>query len=381
MRETNLSIQHRSADVRRTPLLWLAATQRGQAIVYVAIALVPLILLVAIGIDTGHLALAANQVQLAADAGAAAGARRLLTALGAGQSVSDATTAANTDAQIVTQQNLPAGTLTLAGDCATQQPAIGQACLSVHPGHFNFNTAVFTENGTPLNALRAKVRQNVGNFMARIWSESSMLTKVAVAGLRGVSVGGPELPIMLGECYVQDIDCANPQSQVLAIPDGSTNTGWTNWNPDSSSIKLVDDVTNDNSGIANWLPSAWCANHNPMGGKSICGGGQSAPTVHVGDQYQFLEKEAKQSSWILGDGVVNHATDTFTVALIDCPANRPTKSMATVTGFATIKIDKSYIQNAGWDQKQWKITILCDVANPGPPGGTEAGTGMVVLLG
>jgi hypothetical protein len=169
---------------------------------------------------------------------------------------------------------------------------------------------------------------------------------------------------MIGDChYPVPADCNEETVITIEVPDPQRNSGWTNWNPDVDDLKIVDfsdkfgsdpaanEIIADTTGdglvdvVSYWMPTEWCADHDPMGGKSVCGGGGGGgPKVEVGEQYQMLDKEAKQSSWMLGDGVVNHDTDTFRIVLMEC-TDDSTKRAATVTGFATIKIDKAHIQD------------------------------------
>lgn len=357
------------------------SNERGQAIIMAGMGLATLAFvgLVAVAVDTAMLANAATEVQTVADAAAAAGASGLLRALRNGASNDSATSAATTDANTIATQNRIEG----------HPPVLdGGSSNSVTIEAGNYNPAgnpPFSSGALPLNAVRASVTASVSTIA---WSSTATVNKVAIAGLRPVTQSSPNLPFMVGNCYyTAPTDCANPTSTSIDFPNVQRSTGWTNWNMDSSNIQLLDALTaaeyNDPAkgpySVATTLASTWWA--KPMGGSDLYGGGFPLPhqPVAIGDTYQLLDKSAKQSTFILADGVVNHGVDTFTVALTDC-VDASTKSMATVTGFATVKIDRAQFLDPSWDQKHWTMTFLCSSTSPAPVGGGNFGTGVVSLL-
>ncbi len=139
---------------------------------------------------------------------------------------------------------MPPGTLTLAGDCATEstgQRSDRRRCIA-EPLQTSLPMPP-SENRAPSNAVRAKVRQmTLSNFMARTGARVVYGDQDGQQGCGGCPVSGPELPIMLGECYAESTTALIHRRRCLRFPMGAYNTGWTNWNPDSSDIKLVDDV-------------------------------------------------------------------------------------------------------------------------------------------
>jgi len=359
------------------------ANNNGQAMIVVGIGLATLAFvgLVAVAVDTAHIAHTATEVQTVADAAATAGASALMQAFRDGTTNAVAQAMATSDARSVAAQNSVEGHAPIADGGAANN-------VTIDSGNYNAATGAFSSGVNPLNAVRASVTATVSNIVAGIWSPATTVTKIAIAALRSSSQNSPDLPLMIGSCYyTPPTDCANPTSTLVDFPNGQRSTGWTNFNMDASNIKLLDalkasDYSDPAKGpftIATTLPATWCA--APLGGKDLCGGGLPLPKdpVELGDTFQLLDKAADQSTFILGDGIVNHGTDTFTVPLTDC-VDSTTKSMATVTGFATIKIDAAQFLDPSWDKKHWTITFLCSPTDPGPIGGGNFGTGVVTLV-
>jgi hypothetical protein len=310
--------------------------------------------------------------------------------------------------KVLAQNRIGASQLSPGNHCQNDGPPVelGKYQLCLESGKFNFSSYEFQAFTEPYNAVRAEVTAKVPNIVAGIWpgNETSTVTKVAIAGLQSIQSGPVDLPLMIGDCLVPDpIHCGEEAQKLHDFPNENEDTGWTNWNPNTDHLKIVDfktgftedveanrilantDSADDNVDVVSfWLPHEWCPDHYPLKGKAnACGGGGGGgpDDVEVGDKYQFIDKTGDQFTYMLADGIVNHGVDTFRVPLMEC-GKGPTKEPATVTGFATIRIDLTVedIESGAYNKKEWDITWVCDAEATGPPGGVTSGTGFVTLL-
>lgn len=195
--------------MKKIPRLTLRLkNERGATAVIVSILMVVFIGFTALSVDVGHLYVAHNELQNAADAGALAGARFLYTADGASVNAGADTIAhnaavANMSERLAVEVDLPAG--------------------DVQRGHWSFTTRTFTPNDSLapvsffgksfnridtdpdfINAVRQIVRREttpVASYFARIFgmeSFSMQARAVAHIGFAGsLNVGEADLPIAI----------------------------------------------------------------------------------------------------------------------------------------------------------------------------------------
>lgn len=411
---------------------------RGVGVASTAIAIVAFLALAVVAIDVGHLAHTATEVQMAADVAATAGAKRLIDEItpiengGGGNTCAGAETAALSDARAVVNENRVAG---------AEVSTFDNANVVIEVGRWN-NATGFTPSTILCNAVQATVTAaDVPNIVAGIWpgNEASSVTKVAVAGVGSLGVAGPDLPLMIGECCPENEppvtencapandDCSQPVEVDISVPDGTMNTGWTDWvhRPAHSvddCMKAEPDKYPDQTctlndydgkyccGVQQFLPEHWCAFDAPtragcpevkevadFGG---CGLGVENPQIctvttcadPADAEYNVQESQGgvKTTPWIIADGVLQ-GEDTFTIPIIECSGKTTTKTLGDVIGFATIQFDQQDLaddicgvppHDGAWDTKRFKITFLCNADEPGPVGGGTGGlpTGPVVLL-
>src|SRR5262245_41193144 len=274
--------------------------ERGVALATVAVSMGALLALAAVGVDSGRIALTANEVQTVADIAATAGAKALLDG-------GSASTAIN-HAQTVVQQNM------VDGSGATIQAA------QIEVGQYNPQTRTFTAGANPPSAVRATPSTTVQNLFTGIFGSSyanSTVTKTATAGFTGLGKAAATLPVALGDCNFPALNsCFGSSSclpQLSQVPSTTDNTGWTSF---------FDGATNPNT-VTDYLPSA-------------CGGSKTPPVVSVGDTIS-LSNGQTTSGLKKVDDCVNKGFNTFLIPIVSCSGNF--NQSATVKGFATIIVD------------------------------------------
>jgi Flp pilus assembly protein TadG len=240
--------------------------QRGATAIVVAISLVLLISCAALAIDMGHLYVARNQLQNAADAGALAGARFLYTAeCGASNINTNGFTDCDTG-------QVRSSTNQIAHDAARANMSEGTAVevnwspgqntgSDVERGHWSFATGEFTPNDTTaliplwnvnfndldvntdfINAVRVVTRrstQPVSSFFARIFGREGFEVWTEAIGYIGFSAGigkgEVELPIVICQQSIQEgqgeySGCNMGRMLNSGSNDATHNTaGWTNF--------------------------------------------------------------------------------------------------------------------------------------------------------
>jgi Flp pilus assembly protein TadG len=311
--------------------------ERGAILAAFAICMAAFFAFLPVAIDTGRLALTANEVQTVADAAAAAGARALLESGG-----SSAT--ARSQGQSVGTQNFVNG--------AASTITTGQ----IEVGYYNPQTGTFSNGGTPLNAVRATPNTTVQNLFAGILGSqytNTTVTKTATAAFSGLGSGQPTLPLALGECNYPSLqNCYTDPAclpSLIQVPNTTNNTGWTSFLDGSAS----------NTSISQYMPSA-------------CGGTTAPPQVSVGTP---ISLNNGQITSVLNavKQCVDQGINQFVVPIVSCAGNFNQSS--TVTGFATIVVDR--VVNTGSPKGLDLHAIFDEVI--GPPGGGTYGTYTVRL--
>ena len=240
--------------------------QRGATAIVVAISLVLIISCAALAIDMGHLYVARNQLQNAADAGALAGARFLYTAeCGASNVNANGFTDCDTG-KVMNSANQ------IAHDAARANMSEGTAVevnwspgenenSDVERGHWSFATGEFTPRDTTalvplwnvnfdeldanpdfINAVRVVTRRSakpVSSFFARIFGREGFevwTEAVAYIGFSaGIGKGEVELPIVICQQSIQEgpgqySGCNMGRMLNSGSNDPTHNTaGWTNF--------------------------------------------------------------------------------------------------------------------------------------------------------
>jgi Flp pilus assembly protein TadG len=155
--------------------------QRGVAVPLMAVCMLALVGLAAVGIDTGRVASVANEAQNAADIAATAGAMTLAA-------VQDPD-AAEASANQTLAKNYVNGTEATE---ALQTFEVG----NISPDY------TFTAGMQPFNAARAVAGSTVSNVLLdMVGASHSTLSREAIATLSGLGSGIPTLPIVIGECH------------------------------------------------------------------------------------------------------------------------------------------------------------------------------------
>jgi len=172
-----------------------AMNQRGVTAVLVAVLLVVLVGFTALAIDVGHLVLARNELQNAADAGALAGARFLYTEDG---------TAVKPEANQIAHE---AATANMSENLAVEVNWVSGNTGDVQRGHWRFADSSFTPNDSLLpvdlwnatteeldnnldfiNAIRVRTRRQstpVASFFARIFGHQDFQVSTEAVGYIG----------------------------------------------------------------------------------------------------------------------------------------------------------------------------------------------------
>ncbi len=343
---------HRRATLRN---------QRGQSLPLLAIGMLAMVGIGAGAVDIGRHAFTATELQNLADSGASAAAKAAgasyycTTGLG-GQCIPNSTSdnaAALAAAQAMAQRNVVNGEVT-PFDASDVQ--IG-----------SFSAGNFTAGGQPTNAVRATARKSIQNIVAGMFGfHTSTITRTATATMVALGGGIPTLPIAIGKSYWQNcIVYGCPQPQLILVPDGVDNAGWTGFFENDASQNTV----------RGFVPSP-------------CGGGDTRPFVNVGD---FIK---------LGNG---QGTALDAVKCLVCSQNQNAflvpvvnnigqfNQTAEVVGFATIVVESfNYSSNpktrfcgqsGGGSFKSINVRSVFNANAPGPPGPGFYGSGWAQMVG
>lgn len=303
--------------------------QRGVAAPMAAVAMMAIVGLSALGIETGRLALTGNEAQNAADAAATTAARALLD---------DGNP--RTEALAVLARN------SINGEAVSSSHLVG-----LEIGNYSAELG-FVSNLVPNNAVRATVGYEVNNLLAgAVGMPTSHVTKTAIATFQGIVTGTPTLPIVIGDCLFDDLcldEICLPHLGV--VPSPIDNSAWTGFF-DGGNLNSVRD----------YFPPE-------------CGGEGKSAELSKGDFINVTNGDLNPLfdavSCMVDQGMVQH-----TVAIVSCNLNFNQEKE--VLGFATVEIDS--VRDTGFNQG---ITLHGVIETLEPPvGGENFGTGAVVLVG
>lgn len=185
--------------------------EKGIAVPFLASALVAIMALTAVGVETGRLATVATEVQAAADIAATAAARQLF------DDPSEQHGTPRSQAEEVLNDNFIDGNV-----------VSGSYLTKLEIGNYTAE-AGFVANLAPLNAVRSQVDYTVDNIMlATLGMPTSQLTKVAIAAFAPATGGKPTIPLAIGECLLNS-GCLEDSCQptVTQVPSPEDNSAWT----------------------------------------------------------------------------------------------------------------------------------------------------------
>jgi hypothetical protein len=233
--------------MKRLYLKELIKTQRGATMIFVAICIFVLVAFTALAVDIGHLFVAHNELQNAADAGALAGARFLY--VNDGQAVNSGANQIAYDAAVAN---------------ISDNTAVEVIASEVERGHWSFITKTFTPNETSLdpvdlwdapwqdldadlnfiNAIRVRTRRQttpVQSFFARIFGHQGFeQSAVAVAYIGFAGTLQPleaDMPIVI--CKEALLFGGSPTCSIGRMINSGSNVqthqsgGWTDFNQDN----------------------------------------------------------------------------------------------------------------------------------------------------
>jgi hypothetical protein len=319
-------------------------TQRGIALVTMALWMTAFLAFAVIGVDVGRLAFTANETQAVADSAATAGAVSLAKGSSSGQAKQDAVTVAHV--------NRINGSV----------PPI--AVGDIETGQYNYDTHVFTAGSTPPWAIRATSRKTVPNMIAGVLGRpTSDVERLAIAGFSGEGQAAPNFPLAVGDCNLQDfLNCfgqAGATCKTLTqIPSTSDNTGWTTFSLGSNT-----------GNIESFLPVIW------KGGQCVAPKDpNSFPTLNLGDPVHLQNGQIQGIIQDIYNCPGAYVGKEFTLPVVDCD-NANFNQSSTITGFVTIVIDGGDPAGKGINIHSIFKTVS------GPLGGfPTTGTGQVALL-
>lgn len=307
--------------------------ERGAVLAMTGIAMIMIVGMAVIGVDVGHLAFTANEVQTLADLSATSYARTLAQNWDDGGSRDPVA-----QTEPVVQQNMVGGV----------QATIDSNIESFEPGHYDNETRVFQVGGAPVNAVRATAVATVPNFFAGMFGDpTSTVTRQATAALTPPG-RAPVLPLAIGECFwdvFESNGSCSEQPAFSQVPSPTDNSCWTSLTPD------VGDAN------ADWFRDTILR---------LCGlqsGG--TPRVGLGDTIGLSNGQVTPALQALRD-CVNAGVTEFVVPVIPCNQCNQTDE---IIGFATIDITQVVVNGptAG--------VYAGAVCSTDPPGATGGGTG------
>jgi len=326
-----------SESSRMKRLITPLRNQRGVVLPLVAVCMVALVGMAAVGIDTGHVSWVAGESQNAADIAAIAGTVSIAK--------DQDPVAARAAADSALNYN------SVNGVTATSSLQTFQA------GHV-YPDYTFAAGVLPYNAVRTMAGATVNNVLLdAIGFAHSTVSRESIATLAGLGSGIPTLPITIGECNF-NADCYHQSCMpyLSQVPDPDDNSSWTAFF-DSASSSNIDD----------YFPDL------PKNGGGTCGEGVEQ-NITVGDVINLgngqVTPQLRAVSCLLAAGM-----NTFTIPIVECVGNfnQPKK----VVGFAKIEVD--YVVETGTNHGIW-LHGLYEGQQPGPPGGGVFGLLAVSLI-
>ncbi len=303
--------------------------QRGAVLAAVGIGLISVLAMVGVGFGVGRLALAAAEVQNAADSAALAGAVALFR---------DADPW--TDATEALEEN-SIESWEAAGDLS-----------EVVPGMYRYETKQFTPGGMPVNAVRARVESTVNNGLAALLGEATTdVDKISFAAFSGLRGGRPTLPIVIGECHFEE-DCYDDSCMphLTQVPDPSDSSAWTGFFDGAN-------VTN----AMEFFPTH-------------CDGEGRVQEIWIGDTINIANGQdtplLRAIDCLYDAGITEHI-----IPIVNCDGNF--NQTRQVVGFATIIIDDVVITGSA---KGVYLHAIFKSDATGALGGKGFGTGNIALV-
>lgn len=313
----------------------LLGNQHGTALPLIAVFLTAMIAMTAFMMDMSHISVAANEVQLAADIAATAGAR----------------------AQFARPQGIPLSEAQKAiGVNKVDGKSLANSNLILFQlGNYQ-DPGGFVPNGTPITAAKATVQTTInGNWMGGFSSskQSSVVTKTAIAAFKALGSAVPTLPVVLGECHFQG-NCFSDSCMpsLTQVPDPTDSSAFTSFFENSTGA----------SNIAHYLD------------KDCLGDGMKA-FIKVGDIINVNNGQVNAMAALKNIKCMVEQLNRrkYLIPIVPCGRyNQTTK----VLGFATIIIDQ--VKDSGSTKGLWLHGIYED--SPGTVGGASFGTGTIGLV-
>jgi len=329
----------RSSRSRRVAMPKGRRHQRGAALAMTGIAMVMIAAMAVIGVDVGHVAFTANEVQALADLSATSYATTLAANLDDGTARDPV---AETESVV---------TLNSVGSA----PATMDNIASLDPGNYDPATRQFQAGGTPVNAVRATAVATVPNFFAGIFGDpESTVTRQAIAALTPPGKA-PVLPLAIGECF-WDIfqntgDCALLPHFTL-VPETIDNSCWTGLLDGSASASTIAGIIRVYCGLASGTPSR----------------------VGVGDDITLINGKLTPVLRAVQD-CLDAGVNEFTVPVIPCNQCNQTGE---VLSFATITVSGVVSTGAAASTGIYADSV-CSVDPPGATGGGTVSTGLTIV--
>lgn len=315
--------------------------ERGAALAMTGIAMLLIVGMAVVGVDVGHLAFTANEVQALADLSATSYMKSVALNQDDGGSRNPVT-----ETESVIGANAVGG---------------GQATLGnierFEPGAYDVATRTFTPGATPVNAVRATAVATVPNFFAGIYGDfETTVRREAIASLTPPG-RAPVLPLAIGECF-WDIfentgDCSD-QPRFSQIPSNDDNSCWTS---------LLEGSANANT-FRN-LIRAYCRLN-----------GEDPGTVTLHDVIALNEGQVTGPALGAIQECLDAGINEFVVPVIPC--NRQCNQTAEVIGFATITVT-SVVKSGGQAKMGVNASAVCSTDPPGAAGGGTEPTGTTVV--
>jgi hypothetical protein len=267
-----------------------------------------------LGVDVGRLTFTANETQILADVGAAAGATALLDYRFNDPSVDPALVARNT---------------VLSNAVAGESAAEGNI-ISIEYGTFDRATRDFEVVGGPdeADAIRVRTAATVNNLFSPILpgddNVSTVFREAVGSGIQCPSSGQPVMPITFGDCtfdaFEGPADCSNPPRAILA-PDQVDTACWTS----------LDDSSANSDRTRSMLPAQCCAQCD----------GAPGPLVSKGD---FINVSNGVNASVLQAlrGCLQAGLTDFTIPIVKCDPDGTLKcnQAREVVGFAKFRMTR-----------------------------------------
>lgn len=323
----------------------LSHNKRGQALPGFVIGLFAFLGLSAGAVDISRHAFTATELQNLVDAAASAAAK----AAGNNGSPYGA-------AQAISSLN------TVNGEHLTL--AAGDVVIGTYNGN------VFTPGGSPSNAVRVTATKTLSNIISGlIGHPTSTISRTATAAIVALGGGVPTMPIALGETYWQQcIQFGCSQPEIILVPDGVQNAGWTAFFASAS--------TNQ---VRSYVPAAQGCN----------GGGQAPPYITVGDSINLNNGQGNQLLAVQCL-VCTQGQNGFLVPVVRNLGQF--NQSAEVVGFATVVVESfNYSSNprtrscgnlnGGGTLQTINVRSVFNANTPGPPGPGFYGSGYAQVVG